>query len=165
MLAPTSRSNDTTVVQLPDIGLDTLRGIVAQMQAAARDDAERDRIGRALHVLLTAEIRGTEEVGVYLIQSCADSGTYYKATSYQCCCPDRQRTGRECKHSYCLTLLSAARAEADWQRVTQRWTLTEKGMQVTEAPTDWRLPCPRPCPLQGQHPCRPATGLRVVGRA
>jgi hypothetical protein len=159
-MTATHPAQDTTLVTLPDIGLDTLRGLVAQLQADRPDD--RDRIARGLQVLLTAEIRTTAELGVYLIQSCADSGTYYRATALNCCCPDRQRRTRECKHSYALQLLSCARAEASWQQVTTRYTLTAKGRAVLD---DWRLPCPAPCPLDGLHPCRPAAALKLVGRA
>src|SRR5205807_1533259 len=99
-----------TLVALPDVSASALREIVARMQAQEPAQAARDRIGRAIGVILGSEIRETGETGVYLVQSSADGGTYYRATSYSCGCPDRQRTGRECKHNYALTILHTASA-------------------------------------------------------
>src|SRR5262249_2288460 len=52
----------------------------------------------------------------YLVQSTRDGVLYYEATSWACSCPDRQRhadttgQGQRCKHSWALTILSAASA-------------------------------------------------------
>jgi hypothetical protein len=104
----TSQAQSNTV-ELPDVTFRQLRVIVATMQAQARDQAERDRIGRGLETILTADLRQTGEVGVYLVQSSRVAGVYYKATSWSCCCPDRQRTGKPCRHCYAIIILSAAR--------------------------------------------------------
>jgi hypothetical protein len=134
MLAETtSRQAQDTTVQIP-AGLDfaAVRGIVAELQAA--EPQNRERIGRAVNVLLTSEIRETAECGVYQVQSCADSERYYTATTYACDCPDRQRhVDQRCKHSYALQVLSAASAHAAYERAQARWTLTAKGAAALAA--------------------------------
>ena len=129
-MTATLRSHDTTRVALPDLTLDQYRAIVARIQA--EPDADRARIARGLQVLLGCEIRETETLGVYLIQSCQDSGLYYRATTWGCTCPDRMRHDVPCKHSYGLQVLSAASAQAAYERAQAGWVLTQKGMAATK---------------------------------
>jgi hypothetical protein len=127
-----AETEDTTV-QVP-AGLDfaTVRSIVAELQAAEPEN--RERIGRAVNVLLTSTIRETAECGVYQVQSCADSERYYTATTWACDCPDRQRhADQRCKHSYALQVLSVASAHAAYERAQTRWTLTAKGAAALAA--------------------------------
>jgi hypothetical protein len=133
MLAETtSRQSQDTTVTIP-AGLDfaTVRGIVAELQAA--EPEHRARIGRAINVLLTSEIVATAEVGRYLVQSCEDGKTYYTATTWACSCPDRQRHATPCKHSYALTVLSVASAHAAYARAQTRYLLTAKGAAALAA--------------------------------
>jgi hypothetical protein len=127
-----AETQDTTV-QIPT-GLDfaTVRGIVAELQAAAPHN--RERIGRAVNVLLTSAIRETAELGVYQVQSCADSSVWYTATTLTCDCPDRQRhADQRCKHSVALQVLSVASAHAAYERAQTRYLLTAKGVAAVAA--------------------------------
>jgi hypothetical protein len=109
-----------------------VRQIVAELQAA--EPANRERIGRAVHVLLTSEIRATAELGVYQVQSCQDGERFYTATTWQCDCPDHQRhPDQRCKHSVALQVLSVASAIAAYEQAVERWTLTAQGEQVAAA--------------------------------
>jgi hypothetical protein len=134
MLAETtSRQSQDTTITIP-AGLDfaTVRGIVAELQAA--EPQNRERIGRAVNVLLTSTIRETAELGVYQVQSCTDSSVWYTATTFSCDCPDRQRhADQRCKHSYALQVLSVAGAHAAYERAQTRWTLTAKGAAALAA--------------------------------
>jgi uncharacterized Zn finger protein len=124
--SPTSSVVPASVpVQLPDLGMDAYRAIVAQLPAEQPE--HRARIGRAINVLLTSDILETGELGVYLVQSCQDSGHYYRATTWSCSCPDRQRHESPCKHSYALQVLSVASAQAAHERAQTRYLLTAKG--------------------------------------
>ena len=131
MQEPTSRQpQDTRRVTLPNLGLATYRQLVAQIQAER--PTERERIGRALNVLLGSAIYETGAVGSYLVQSCQDAGTYYLTSTYGCTCPDsaqRAPQGR-CKHVYSAILLHAASAEAAARCMEERVWLTEKAQQA-----------------------------------
>jgi hypothetical protein len=130
--APSPSAQSSTLVVIPDLPLTVYRAIVARCQADC--PAERARIARGLDVLMTAEIRETDELGLYLVQSCQDSGLSYAATSWVCGCPDRQRhTEQRCKHSWALTILHAASAEAAYERAQTRYYLTAKGEAAVAA--------------------------------
>jgi hypothetical protein len=102
-------------VQLPDLSLSVYRALVADMQADYPEN--RERIGRGLDVLLSAELRETETAGVYLVQSCKESGLYYRASGLTCTCPDKARHAElQCKHSVAVQLLISAAALAAWER-------------------------------------------------
>jgi hypothetical protein len=76
---------------------------------------QQARIRRALDVLLAAELRETEQAGVYLVQSCQDSGLYYRASGLHCTCPDHlKRPEMICKHSASVSILISAYAQAAW---------------------------------------------------
>lgn len=127
--SPTATVAPTTGrVQLPDLHFSAYRAIVAHLQAT--EPTNRERIGRGLNVLLTAEIFEACRLGEYLVQSCANSGLLYRTTSLHCTCPDHQRHPElTCKHSTAITILHAACAEARFDR----WTLTPKGEAVLAA--------------------------------
>jgi hypothetical protein len=121
-----AETEDTTVAIPAGIAFATVRSIVAELQAA--EPHNRERIGRAINVLLTSTIRETAELGVYQVQSCADSDRSYTATTWACDCPDRQRhADQRCKHSVALQVLSVASAHAAYERAQTRYLLTAKG--------------------------------------
>jgi hypothetical protein len=131
-MATSLQAQDTTVTLPVGISFEAVRQIVAELQAA--EPANSERIGRAVHVLLTAEIRATAELGVYQVQSCADGACYYTATTWSCDCPDRQRhADQRCKHSYALQVLSVASAIARFERCQTRYVLTAKGAAAVAA--------------------------------
>ena len=134
MRETTPLTQQDTTVSLPDVSILVYRELVRELQATHRDEAAR--IGRGLEVLLGAEIRPTAELGRYLVQSCADSGIHYEATSWSCTCPDRQRhDDARCKHSWALELITAASAIAAYDRAQTRYVLTAKGERALAAPT------------------------------
>lgn len=128
---PTATQNDTTVTIPAGIDFATVRAVIADMQ---RENPEnRERIGRALNVLLTSEIRATATAGVYEVQSCQDSATFYTASGVFCSCPDSQRhPGQQCKHAAAVQAYLSIRALWSWQRC-QRWELTEAGAAALAA--------------------------------
>ncbi len=139
---PTPDAQDTTIVALPDLSLGAYRAIVAQLQA--EQPAARARIGRALPVLLGCDIRAAGRLGEYLVQSCQDSGVYYRCTSWSCSCPDRARHAAPCKHSWALTILHAASAVAAYERAQARYYLTATGRAATYPPVSGFTRTPRP---------------------
>src|SRR4051794_33665482 len=85
--SPTSSVSPAAApVQMPELSLSTYRALVADLQTQQPDN--RDRIGRGLDVLMGADLYETAECGVYLVQSCRESGTFYKASGLHCSCPD-----------------------------------------------------------------------------
>jgi hypothetical protein len=137
MLATTPQAQDTTSapvrVTLPELDCGIYREIVSVMQAAATDEQDRVRIGRAVNVLLTSQILETPELGVYLVQSGEYSDLYYRATSTRCGCPDALRRGKPCKHSQALAVISVASAIAARESAERRYLLTDKGEMVLAA--------------------------------
>ncbi|HEY7066411.1 MAG TPA: hypothetical protein VII06_33370 [Chloroflexota bacterium] len=126
-MATTSPAQDTTGVTLPaGISFAAVRQIVAELQAT--EPANRERIGRAVNVLLTSTIRELPILGEYAVQSCAARDTWYTATTWACDCPDHQRhPDLRCKHSVALQVLSVASAIARFERCQTRYLLTAKG--------------------------------------
>lgn len=115
-------SHDTTVTLPAGLSFAAVREIVAELQTT--EPANRERIGRAINVLLTSTIRELPTLGEYTVQSCQDGDTWYVATTWACNCPDHQRHPElRCKHSVALQVLSVASAVARWER----WELTEAG--------------------------------------
>src|SRR5215212_8178004 len=111
MVAIPSTSNDSTVTIPAGLSFAAVREIVAELQAT--EPTNRERIGRALNVLLGCEIRELPTLGEYSVQSCTDSSVSYTATTWACNCPDHQRhPGLRCKHSVALQVLSVASAVA-----------------------------------------------------
>jgi hypothetical protein len=105
----------TAPVQLPDVALSVYRALVADLQAHTPDN--RERIGRALDVLLGCAFYETEQGGVFLVQSCRDAGTYYRASGLHCTCVDHQRHPETtCKHSASVQILCSASGLASWER-------------------------------------------------
>jgi hypothetical protein len=121
-----------TTVTLPDVSINVYREIIRDM--AIVFPAEAARIGRALDVLLRAEIRASAETGRYEIQSCQDAATWYQTTSWSCDCPDRQRhDDLRCKHSWAVEVIHTASASASYDRAQARYTLTAKGERALAA--------------------------------
>ena len=123
----TSHPAQDTTVQIPaGLSFASLRAIVAELQVA--EPQNRERIGRAIQVLLTSAIRELPTLGEYAAQSCQDSDKWYTATTWSCDCPDHQRHPElRCKHSVALQVLSVASAAAAYERAQTRYLLTAKG--------------------------------------
>jgi hypothetical protein len=81
--------------------------VVAQLEAGGLD---RNRLGRAVTVLLVSDILETETLGVYQVQSSCQPDVGYMATSAPCDCPDATQRGQTCKHQLAITILSAVSA-------------------------------------------------------
>jgi hypothetical protein len=128
-------TNGTTApVQLPALGLDAFSTLVLRLQREAPDAATRERIARGAAIVTTAgAIWETRTLGVYLIESCQQAGSYYEVTSLRCTCQDATRRGLPCKHSHAITILHAACAEASYDRAQARWLLTPRGEALLAA--------------------------------
>src|SRR3954469_21899017 len=120
MTALATQANDSTVTVPARLSFAAVRQIVAELQAT--EPTNRERIGRAINVLLTSEIRELPMLGEYSVQPCTDSTVCYTATTWSCACPCLQlHPDLRCKHSVALQFLSVASALAGWER----WELTE----------------------------------------
>jgi hypothetical protein len=142
-MATTLTAQDTTAapvrVSLPELDFGIYRAIVRNMQAASPD--QRERIGRGVNVLLTAEIRETAECGVYLVQTSTYSDLYYRTTVGRCTCPDALQRQIICKHSHAISILHTASAIAARQQVEAAaatnpipYTLTRKALAALDVP-------------------------------
>jgi hypothetical protein len=143
MLATSPTTQDTTAapvrVTLPELDFGIYRQIVATMQAAATDEQDRVRIGRAIGVLLGCQVLETATCGVYLVQSAEYSDLYYRATTLRCGCPDSLRRRKPCKHSHALAVVSvasaiAAREQREAECAPIPFVLTDKALAALDAP-------------------------------
>ena len=129
MWPTTPTTNESTAPVIPPaLGLDAYSTLVLRLQREAPDQATRARLARGAAIVTTAgAIWETPTVGVYLIESCQQAGTYYEVTSLRCTCQDSLRRQQPCRHSHAVNLLYAACAESAWDRAEARYLLTRQG--------------------------------------
>lgn len=100
--------------------LDALAVQIARVMIG-QEPAAQARIEKGLTLALFGDIRETDEMGVYLVPSECQQGTYYRATSWTCCCADARNRGNGCKHSRGIQIWSMARNEAAMEAHRQAW--------------------------------------------